>query len=265
MSEAASLDFGWHLLADAVMPAWASAYGEDGYGPWVLLEVPDDLGPPIVETLRWIPPGAFKMGSPPEEKGRRQSESQYTVTLTQGFWMMATPVRQRLWTAVMGANSSEKIGDDKPVDSVSWEDARGFLSLLNERLDGLELSLPSEAQWEYASRAGSEALRYGELGDIAWYNDNSGSSSHEGSQKDPNGWGLYDTLGNVWEWCEDRNGEYPSGLQINPEGSPIGNRRVRRGGGWRSGAPHVRAAHRGHDIPTGRYDNIGFRCVRVQG
>ena len=159
----------------------------------------------VTQRLRWIPPGRFRMGSPEDEEGRYPDEGpRHEETIASGFWMFDTPCTQALWEAVMGENPSDFKGPDRPVESVSWDQCQEFLKRLNARCTGLELKLPSEAQWEYACRAGTETPRYREdLNEIAWYSENSQGETHPVGQKVPNDWGLYDTLGNVWEWCED--------------------------------------------------------------
>nr|VFJ95887.1 MAG: Sulfatase-modifying factor enzyme 1 [Candidatus Kentron sp. LFY] len=129
----------------AASPAWAQAWGKDEYGPWVTFQIGD-----VVQRLRWCPPGRFLMGSPKDEPGRWNNESpQHEVVLGEGFWLFDTPVTQKLWQAVMGDNPSRFKGDDRPVEQVSWDDTQAFIVWLNGKLPGLELSLPSEAQWEY--------------------------------------------------------------------------------------------------------------------
>ena len=190
-----------HPLQRGIPPTWASEWGEDRlHGPWCAFEVGD-----VVQRLRWIPPGVFWMGSPEDEEGRFSSEGpRHLESIDSGFWIFDTPCTQALWEAVMGENPSQFKVADRPVESVSWEQCQEFLTALNSRLDGLQLSLPSEAQWEYACRAGTETARYSEnLDAIAWYAENSGHETHPVAGKEANSWGLYDMLGNVWEWCAD--------------------------------------------------------------
>ncbi len=186
--------------AGGTAPDWVADWGRDSFGAWVILRVGD-----VTQRLRWIPPGRFQMGSPEGEEGRFSDEGpQHEETIPSGFWMFDTPCTQALWEAVMGENPSRFKGPDRPVESVSWDQCQEFLQRLNARCTGLELKLPSEAQWEYACRAGRETPRYREdLDEIAWYWENSQGETHPVGQKAPNDWGLYDTLGNVWEWCED--------------------------------------------------------------
>ncbi len=208
-----------------------------------------------------IPAGTFMMGSPENEYGYRD-EKQHKVTLTRPFEMMVTPVTQALWQAVMGNNPSRFKGPDLPVENVSWDDAQEFIQKLNQMLGTDSLRLPTEAEWEYACRAGTTGARYGELGEVAWYYDNSDQKTHPVGQKAPNAWGLYDMLGNVWEWCQDWHGSYPSGPVTDPTGPSAGSIRVFRGGSWYSYARFVRAAFRFSDGPRNRIDDVGFRLAR---
>jgi len=219
----------------------------------------------IVQRMRWIPQGSLWMGSPEDEEDRFGDEGpQHEVTFANGFWMMDTPVRQCLWQAVMGDNPSHFQGPERPVEMVSWDAAQLFISRINEQIPKLDLSLPSEAQWEYACRAGSKAPRYaGELDQIAWYWENSESQTHPVGQKRPNGYGLYDMLGNVWEWCADHWHDNHNGAPT--DGSAwvdSGPRRTLRGGCWGSNARLVRSAVRRADSHNYRQSYVGFRCVR---
>ena len=148
--------------------------------------------------------------------------------------MFDTPCTQALWQAVMGENPSHFKVADRPVESVSWEQCREFLTALNSRLDGVQLSLPSEAQWEYACRAGTETARYSEnLDAIAWYDENSGNETHPVARKKANPWGLYDMLGNVWEWCKDVWVEdYTEKSRAAASADSASAHRVIRGGSW---------------------------------
>lgn len=223
-------------------------------------EVTGDLD----EMLRFvrIPAGTFMMGSPKNEDERFSWETQHKVTLTRPFEMMVTPVTQALWQAVMGNNPSHFKGPDLPVEEVSWEDVQEFIQKLNQMLGTDSLRLPTEAEWEYACRAGTTGARYGKLGEVAWYEDNSDGETHRVGTKAPNAWGLYDMLGNVWEWCQDWHGSYPSGPVTDPTGPSTGSRRVNRGGSWDYGARNVRAANRSYDDPRFRLVDLGFRLAR---
>jgi len=200
-----------------------------------------------------IPAGKFRMGSP---------EKLHTVTLTKPFELMTTPVTQALWEFVMGGNPSCFKGPDRPVEEVSWDDAQGFISKLNAMLGVNSFRLPTEAEWEYACRAGTTSAMYGNLDKVAWHENNSGNETHSVGQKQPNAWGLYDMLGNVWEWCQDWYGGYPDGEVIDPVGSSSGSVRVNRGGSWISDARDVHAANRNYVAPGSRSNRLGFRLAR---
>jgi formylglycine-generating enzyme required for sulfatase activity len=241
-----------------VPPGWASNWGCDQHGAWVEFQVDD-----VTQRLRWIPPGRFMMGSPEDEKGRFADEGpRHEELIESGFWMFDTPCTQSLWRAVMGNNPSRIQGADRPVENVSWKDCHAFIARLNERLGGLCLALPNEAQWEYACRAGTETPRYREnLEEIAWYLGNSEGQTHPVALKAPNDWGLHDTLGNVWEWCADAwSGDYQRRPGKVPD-AELSARRVLRGGSWIGLAWYVRAACRDWDAPAYRLDGIGFRCA----
>jgi len=205
------------------------------------------------------------MGSPEDEEGRFSWERPlHLVSIDSGFWMFDTPCTQALWEAVMGENPSHFKEPDRPVESVSWEKCQEFLTALNSRLDGLQLSLPSEAQWEYACRAGTETARYSEnLDAIAWYWDNSGQETHSVAGKEANSWGLYDMLGNVWEWCADVWVQDDAKKARGAEDSTSAHR-VIRGGSWVNDAQYVRAACRDHYEPSIRDSYLGFRCAEFR-
>lgn len=279
-----------HPLVTGLAPEWATAWGEDGYGVFVALRVGK-----AEQKLRYIPRGSFWMGSPKTEQGRWENEGpQHLVTLTEGYWLADTPCTQEFWQEVMGNNPSRFQSPKRPVEQVSWDDVQGFLRRLEEKFPSLAADLSTEAQWEHACRAGTTTSIYvGELkilgasnapllDEIAWYGGNSGvgfdlengySSTHwsekqyphnqagsrEVGQKRPNAWGLYDMLGNVWEWCADLWGSYSAEAQIDPGGPEEGLGRVYRGGSWRYHARSVRAACRYWNGPGIRNDNLGFR------
>jgi formylglycine-generating enzyme required for sulfatase activity len=231
------------------------------YGPWCSLRVGD-----AVQRLRWIPPGTFWMGSPEDEEGRSDAEGpRHLVTIEPGFWIFDTPCTQALWEAVMGENPSRFKGLDLPVERVSWDRSQAFLKALNSRIEGMQLSLPSEAQWEYSCRAGTDTPRYREdLDQIAWYGENSQDETHAVGQKSPNNWGLYDILGSVWEWCQDfwmnDYSEESRGEAIDS----ISAHRVIRGGSWDFPPHYVRAAYRFHYEPSNRHGVLGFRCAEFR-
>jgi formylglycine-generating enzyme required for sulfatase activity len=214
-----------------------------------------------------IPSGTFMMGSPTSEKDRDDDETQHQVTISKSFYLGKYEVTQAEWEKVMGSNPSYFKGCPRcPVENVSWEDVQDFIRKLNTKGEG-RYRLPTEAEWEYAARAGSTA-RYsygdgeGSLGNYAWYSANSGSKTHEVGTKQPNEWGLYDMHGNVWEWCGDWYGAYSSSAQIDPTGATSGSYRVIRGGSWNYVAVNLRSANRYSNSPSFRSYNLGFRVVR---
>ena len=217
--------------------------------------------------LVWCPPGTFWMGSPEDEAGRRDWETLHQVTLTRGFWIGRFPVTQGQWEEVMGGNPSrfKESGPDAPVEEVSWDDAQEFCLALGQR-DGREYRLPTEAEWEYACRAGSTgAWCFGDdeemLGDYAWYYGNSDDRTHPVGRKKPNAWGIHDMHGNVFEWCQDWYGDYPEGPTTDPVGPKGGSDRGYRGGGWNYGAGGCRSALRSGDDPVRRRSFMGFRVA----
>jgi len=235
--------------------------------------------PTLGAEFALIPAGTFMMGSPADEKGRYDNETQHQVTISKPFYMQTTEVTQGQWQKVMGSNPShfKNCGADCPVETVSWNDIQGFIRKLNQ-LEGTDkYRLPTEAQWEYASRAGSlTAFNTGaclSAGD-ANYNGNypqEGCGKGEYREKTvkvgsfaPNAWGLYDMHGNVWEWVQDWHGNYPSGSVTDPEGPAAGSYRVYRGGSWFSYARNCRSALRLNYVPGDRSYYLGFRLLRTR-
>ena len=224
--------------------------------------------PDLNLTMIWVEPGTFMMGSPVSEAGRIQNEIQHQVTLTKGFYLGKYEVTQAQWSRVMGNTPSFFKGADKPVEQVSWNDAVEFCKKLTEmekeagRIpQGMSYKLPTEAQWEYACRAGTSTMYW--WGDsISSSNANYGNSVRETSPvgKYPaNPWGFYDMHGNVWEWSADWYDDYPSGSVTNPIGPASGSYRVHRGGSWHNGGANLRSAERTIITPSDRSNNLGFR------
>ena len=222
------------------------------------------VGPAGMEFV-WVPPGEFRMGSTSAGASRRERPLTQ-VRISEGFWLGKYEVTQSEWEAVMGSNPSRfgNCGGDCPVERVRWAAVQGFIGRLNAR-EGREVyRLPREAEWEYAARAGTTGDRYGDLSAIAWYAGNSEGRTHPVGLKLPNGWGLYDMLGNVWEWVGDRYGGYPGGRVTDPGGPGSGLYRVLRGGGWGSYAGLARASNRGRLDLGSRDDYLGFRLLRTR-
>lgn len=221
----------------------------------------------LAQSFALVPSGSFTMGISSNEEGHSSDENQVEVTLSQSFWLAKTEVTQAQWEAVVGSNPSQFKGPNLPVEGVSWEDVQAFIAKLNEKQilpQGWKFALPTEAQWEYACRAGEKGpYSGGSLGDVGWYDDNSGSKTHEVGQKKPNALGLYDMHGNVYEWCADWYEDTLTG-GIDPGGPSSGDYRVGRGGSWGNGASDCRAALRGRLDPGDRYYDLGFRPALVQ-
>ena len=234
-----------------------------------------------------IPAGSFTMGSPETEEDRGDDEKQVPVTITRAFELGKTVVTQKQWIELMGTTpwkitedeaEDEDIppqGDNYPAVYISWDDATEFcvkLTALERKCGKLPANqtyrLPTEAEWEYACRAGTTtAYSCGDdeskLGDYAWYDKNSKGNLHEVATKKPNPWGLFDMHGNVWEWCEDWHEDSLSGGN-DPKGPSAGSFRVIRGGLWDRPASDCRSAFRVNcHFPTYRGRSFGFRIVRV--
>jgi formylglycine-generating enzyme required for sulfatase activity len=229
----------------------------------------------------WIPPGQFMMGSVEDESGREPDEAWHRVIITNGFWMGKYPVTQEQWWAVMGSNPSHLIGVNHPVDSVSWLDIcgetvseAGFLARINSTAPAvMQFHLPTEAQWEYACRAGTNtALNHGKnltqvsgqcqnLDEVAWYSRNSGFGTQPVGKKMPNTWGLHDMHGNIAEWCADYYAPYALKSPNDPVGPDKGQYRVYRGGSWINGPKDCRSARRAWVAPECRISSLGFRLV----
>ncbi len=223
-------------------------------------------------TFAWVPPGAFLMGSPPNEPERSDDETQHRVTLTKGFWMGVHQVTQVQWQAVMGTNPSEFKGNGNlPVENVSWDDCVAFCEALGRR-DGKAYRLPTEAEWEYACRAGTTTpFHFGATisTDQANYNGyypyNDGRSREDSGKTTPvgsfpgNAWRLFDVHGNVFEWCQDLYAPYQEGDIIDPFNRTKGQARVLRGGSWFFDPRFCRAAYRRRLTRGFRIDNIGCR------
>ncbi len=261
-----------------------------------------DLGDGVELTLCWCPPGTLLMGSPASEARRVADEIQHEVTSTRGFWMAKTETTKAQWATLKSDNPSYFKGSSLPVERVAWDEAAAFAAALTELLRqegkleaGWEFRLPSEAQWEYACRAGTTTAYFtgdgaGALRRAGWYDGNSGArtsrlgewlrtlpvvagwfGSKSGGESKPvggkaaNAFGLHDMHGNVWEWCEDWYGAYGAGKASDPLGPANGPSRVIRGGSWFDGADSCRSASRFGWWPGGRLRYLGFRVCLVPG
>jgi formylglycine-generating enzyme required for sulfatase activity len=238
----------------------------------------EDIGPPPPGTVRenpkdglkyvWIPPGTFMMGcSAGDSECFDQEKPAHQVTITKGFWIGQTPVTVGAYKRFAEATGRQMppapnfnngwTNEDMPIVNVSWNDAQAYCGWMGGRL-------PTEAEWEYAARGGSTEARYGSIDEVAWYSNNSGGQTHDVAQKRRNGFGLFDMLGNVWQWVNDWYDEkyYQNSPPQDPPGPTGGQLRVLRGGSWGTTPGGVRVAGRFRDNPVGRYDVVGLRCGR---
>jgi len=240
-------------------------------------QAPKEITNSIGMKLVLIPKGTFMMGSPESEEGRKENETQHEVTISEDYYLGVYEVTQAQYEKVMGKNPSyfqgAKVGNenaDLPVESVSWDDTVEFCKKLSdlpeEKKAGRLYRLPTEAEWEYARRAGSKTAysfddEEGLLPEYGWFKRNSSGRTHTVGILEPNAWGLYDMHGNVWEWCSDRYGEYPQGAVSDPSGPKEGSIRVVRGGSWNGGAADCRSAFRFGGAPSFRGYSLGFRVA----
>ena len=216
----------------------------------------------------YVEGGTFDMGATTEQGSEADSDEKpvHRVTLSD-YYIGKCEVTQELWEAVMGSNPSHFKGAQNPVEEVSWNDCQEFVSRLNS-LTGKNFRLPTEAEWEYAARGGNKSLHYKYSGsdnidEVAWYNNNSGRSTHAVGTKSPNELGIYDMSGNVREWCSDWYGGYSAGAQTNPQGPSSGSYRVLRGGSWFSNAGYCRVSDRLSIVPYDSLNGSGLRLVLV--
>ncbi|MDO4857514.1 MAG: SUMF1/EgtB/PvdO family nonheme iron enzyme [Thermoguttaceae bacterium] len=233
-------------------------------------------------AFRWCPCGKFMMGDPglltlDAPNARFLDRKAHKVRLTEGFWLLETEVTQEMWKAVMGLNQDEQkklsgrsydygIGDSYPIYYVNWEESWEFCRKLSAKL-GKRVKLPTEAQWEYACRAGSTDDYAGDPDAMAWYEKNSDEETHAVGQKKPNAWGLLDMYGNVYEWCSDWYDEdyYTNSPEIDPENQTSSPLRVTRGGSWMGPAEKCKSSFRSNQIPDSRLSDVGFRVLIVPG
>ena len=223
-----------------------------------------DLGKDVKLEMILIPAGKFVMGSPASEKEHRINETQHEVTITKPFYMGKYEVTQEQWEAVMVNNRSFYRGPKLPVTSVSWENCQDFIQKLNAKTNGA-YRLPTEAEWEYACRAGTTtAYSYGDSITKNDANVEGLSTKVVGSYK-PNAFGLYDMHGNVWEWCEDWKVDYPKEAVVDPKGPETGKNRVLRGGSFTGVGLHCRSANWFDNLPsTWNIDYLGFRLAKTK-
>jgi len=247
---------------------WASEWGFDEYGLWQTFMVRDESGRDISHKMRFIPKGEFIMGSADNELDRRSDENQHQVQLTEGYWLGETTVTQALWQVVMENNPSEFQGDrnslnfnehELPVERINWHDSQKFCQTLSERVNGLSLTLPSEAQWEYACRGGTySAYHVGE-----YINEKDANHLKINNQTmpakyyAPNAWGLYQMHGNVFEWCQDEYKNYNDEAE-----TQTSNLIFLRGGSWLDHFRYCRSASRASAPDNVRSDINGLRVIQ---
>lgn len=215
-------------------------------------------------TMVAVKGGTFTMGATSEQGSDVWDFEKlaHQVTLSD-YYIGQTEVTQALWKAVMGSNPSRRIGDNLPVENVSWNDCQAFIQKLNQ-LTGKQFRLPTEAEWEYAARGGRKSRGYkyaggNNIGSVAWYDGNSGKETHAVATKQANELGIYDMSGNVWEWCSDWYGDYTSSSQSDPQGPSSGSRRVLRGGGCYNNARYCRVSYRSYGTLGYRINGLGLR------
>ncbi|MFN9082696.1 MAG: formylglycine-generating enzyme family protein [Planctomyces sp.] len=271
-------------MSIVVIPAWAEESGEDEYGVYCRFRISD-----VWFVMRWIPPGEFTMGSPESDTGRDFDEGpQHRVVISQGFWLGETPVTQQQWRAVVQAAKASELPDspssfkDKPqhpVESVNWHQSVQFCQQVQAVLQSAQqFRLPTEAEWEYACRAGTSGAfhdgspcteprgRDPALEHLGWFDENSNGSTQPVRQKKPNTRGLFDMHGNVWEWCRDGQRPYSAELQVDPVCSETsGASRVLRGGSWISYSRRGRAAYRYTYAPGNGWYTTGLRLSAGPG
>ena len=286
-------------LAEWAVEAWAAAIGKGvdpsalrGSSPVVRAGYPASgsptppglvltLAPDVTAEFVELAAGRFWMGTSALDSEVQEAECpQHEVILSRAFELQTTPVTQAQYTSLIGRMPSKFKGARRPVEQVSWGEAIAYCNALS-RLAGLEEAyvvrqdavtwkgltcpgyrLPTEAEWEYACRAGSTGARYGLLDEIAWHLGNSGGQTQPVAQRHPNAWGLHDMVGNVWEWVWDCYGRYTSGAVTDPTCYASDTDRVFRGGSWHREAAYIRAAVRGRDVAGARYGSLGFRAAR---
>lgn len=263
-----------HLSPPIFPAAWACDFGEDGYGLWMAFSYQG-----VRLGFRWIVPGSFTMGSPDDEVGRYDDEVLHPARLTQGFWLGETTVTQALWQAIMHDNPSRFKGENRPVERISWNDAQQFIQKLNSIMQrhqpDMAFRLPTEAEWEYACRAGTQtAFNFeGELSlgkvnyrgtwdDYDQWGEGAFQETADVKSYACNAWGLYQMHGNVWEWCQDFWVErLPTEPVIDSKGPVEGSERVVRGGSWFDCGRFARSACRSGGDADYRNGDLGFRLA----
>lgn len=259
----------FHFVFFLLLPLCVAAAGSKPNAPAGGVFPPEGQSVTIDDlqlTLRPIPAGTFQMGT--ASGGADAERPVMAVTISRPFWLGESLVTQAQWLALMGDNPAHLKGPERPVEHVSWTDAMAFCEKLTTRErqagrlpPGYVYTLPTEAQWEYACRAGTTGEFSGDLDAMAWYQPNTDFRTEPVKRKQPNAWGLYDMHGNLWELCFDWFALYPGGPVTDPSGPETGTHRISRGGSWKSPAAHLGSAHRNREHPWNRNANLGFRVA----
>jgi formylglycine-generating enzyme len=268
----------WRAPINDFPPRWASAWGDDQFGLWADLTVNG-----VTQGMRWIEPGDFVMGSSDAERGQLKDKAardwadarekpQHRVEISEGFWLADTPCTQAFWVAINGKQLSRfpqgALAEHRPVAQLSWDDVESFLTLLSSLVPEAVAMLPTEAQWEYACRAGTQTAY--------WWGDEADSTRANMAEKakkskqtsdvkthKANPWGLFDVHGNVWEWCSDARRAYGDQSEFDPGGGRKGEKRVLRGGSWNRSAAHARSASRNDRHFSAGWGSSGFRFALI--
>lgn len=254
-----------NLLLAGMLLLGLAGLGAASESPAIGAGGPKEIKNSIGMELILIPSGSFQMGG--DKSFEADATPLHSVTISTPFYMGKYEVTQKQWHVIMGSNPSKFKGGTRPVEQVSWDDVQKFIAALNQK-EGKHYRLPTEAEWEYAARAGTKTAYFfgddeGLLSQYAWFKGNSGKKTHPVGMLLPNAWGLYDMLGNVWEWCQDWYDKeyYTKNSGADPSGPLSGSDRVIRSGSWNKIPYYLRAAIRNYASPDGVDDSLGFRLV----
>lgn len=241
-----------------LLPSWSTINGSDQYGQWADLTIGGDA-----LRFRLVHSGKYLMGSPISEPGRNDDEGQKSVSISNPYWISDSECTQAFWSSIMTSNPSKIKGDKLPVVNISWDDCQVFLGRLNRKVHGLSARLPSEAEWEYACRAGTQSSFPCNADESCWSQENSGLTLHAVRLKLPNPWGLYDMNGNTYEWCSDWYASYSIRPLVDPDEAPNPALplKVIRGGSFTRSLTQCRSATRGVNPPQLGAIDIGFRFL----
>lgn len=258
-----------NLLLAGMLLLGLAGLGAASESPAIDAGGPEEIKNSIDMELILIPSGSFQMGVDKSFEAEADA-TRHSVTISTPFYMGKHEVTQKQWAAIMGRNPSKFKGSTRPVEQVSWDDVQKFIAALNQK-EGKHYRLPTEAEWEYAARAGTKTAYFfgddeddeGLLSQYAWFKGNSGKKTHPVGMLLPNAWGLYDMHGNVWEWCQDWYDKeyYAKSPDADPSGPLSGSDHVIRGGSWNKIPYYLKAGYRNYATPDGVDDTLGFRLV----